>query len=304
MMLPPQPSYPYSPESQWGGFNGNHSTGSLSSLLNPSAGSGYPRPTINTYGGGFPPMSQAHSPASPTDSRPTTGYSVSSATSVGYDDQKPFAHDYSRPTSSHHRQLSPGPASRPGSSHAPAFQGGSLSVRRARRHSQAPSPYQLAYEGGDGRPTTGEGAHGAHEHQLSRMRSLGQLPPSSAGAESAYGFNNSHGDFAYSATGPVPGHGANGTMESMDVYSNSLRPSTSASSLSTASHASSQANTPPVTAGGPDTDISRCEFLAARRGHQLIPLTRSVKPLVSPDFGFVPINDHVPSYHKTAVAGL
>jgi hypothetical protein len=257
MMLPPH-GYPYSPENQWGSFNGNHSTGSLTSLLNPSGGP-YPRPTINTYNGGYPPLGGAHSPSSPSDSRPTTGYSVSSATSVGYEDQKPFAHEYSRPGSSHHRQLSPGPGSRPGSSHAPPAFVGSLSVRRARRHSQAPSPYQLAYDG-DGRPATSDGAHGgAHEqHQLSRMRSLGALASTAPHHEPAYGFNSSHGDFSYSAAGPMPGSGVGGGLEAVDVYSNTLRPSTSASSLSTASHASSQANTPPVTAGGPDTDINRC----------------------------------------------
>lgn len=261
IMMPPQP-YPYPPQEQgqWG-FNGNpnggHSGGSISSLLNPAGGGYQQRPSVNTYGGSFPPSMgpHGHSPSSPADSRPNTGYSVASAAS-GYD-EKPshFSHDYSRPNSSHHRQMSPGPGSRPGSSNQPAFQQPtSLRVARGRRHSQAPYPMQ--YDA-DGRPSTSP-PDGAPDHNLSRVRSMVQLSSSATG-ESNYNYNNSHGDFAYSAA-PMSGNG----MEPMDVYSTSIRPSTSTSSLSAASHASSQANTPPVSSNGPDADINRCKPLPLR----------------------------------------
>lgn len=272
LMLPSQ-QYPYQEQSNWsfgslgpGPNSQSHSGGSLSSLLNPSSGGGggYARPSLNTYGSSFasmPPQGN-HSPSSPTDSRPNTGYSVSSVTSVGggYDDVKPghpFAHEYSRPVSSHHRQLSPGPGSRPGSSHNPNFQGGSLSVRRTRRHSQAQSPYPSPYDqGGEGRPSTSPPSAVDDQHHMSRVRGMAPL-----GGEAAYAFNAGHGDFAYSAGG-LPGAPGPGGVDSMDVYSRSVRPSTSASSMSTASHASSQAVTPPANgdfgSGGGETDISRC----------------------------------------------
>jgi hypothetical protein len=251
MMMPGQ-QYPYPQQEGTWAFNNlgpasgpGHSSSSLNSLLNPSSagGGGYARPSLNTYGTSFPsvPPQGQHSPSSPADSRPNTGYSVSSATSVGYDD-KPFAHDYSRPGSSHHappRQLSPGPGSRPGSSHNPNFQGGSLRVGRSRRHSQAHSPYPSPYDQVDGRPATS--------------------PTSRANGDGAYHINHSHGDFAYSAGGPM-----SGPDSAMDPYSRSVRPSTAASSMSTASHASSQAVTPPVNGdfganGAGDADISRCK---------------------------------------------
>jgi hypothetical protein len=256
MMMPPS-SYPYpaAEQAQWG-FNGppppGHSSGSLSSLLNPSGGA-YPRPSVSTYGGNFPGGMPSHSPSSP-DSRPNTGYSTASTASAFEDKPGHFGgHEYPRPNSSHHRQMSPGPGSRPGSSHQPNFQpAGAMRVGRGRRHSQA--PYPMPYEGPDSRPSTSP-ADGASEHHLSRARSMMQLNPNGSGPQdSGYGFNSSHGDFAYSA-GPMPGNG----MDQMDVYSTSIRPSTSTSSLSAASHASSQANTPPVTAGGPEADINRCK---------------------------------------------
>jgi hypothetical protein len=302
MMMPPS-SYPYPPtdQAQWG-FNGgppgNHS-GSLSSLLNPSGGA-YPRPSVNTYGGSFPGGMQGHSPASP-DSRPNTGYSVASTASAFEEKPGHFGHEYSRPNSSHHRQMSPGPGSRPGSSHQPNFQqaGGLRAGGRGRRHSQA--PYPLPYDGADGRPSTSP-PDGTNEHHLGRARSLMQLQTSNGGGngDSGYGFNSSHGDFAYSAGG-IP----NG-MDSMDPYSTSIRPSTSTSSLSAASHASSQANTPPVTAGGgPEADINRCKSRSrARASSSRSWALTSVEPLVSPDFGFMhPLSEKPPSFHKTAAGG-
>jgi hypothetical protein len=267
-MPPAQAAYPPygADQSQWQFQPGPGGGRDLSSLLNPSSSGSYQRPPLNTYGSaGFPGMPGAHSPASPNDSRPNTGYSVASATSVGYDD-KPFAHEYSRPSSSHHpppRQLSPGPGSRPGSSHAPppSFQppGGGLRIGRGRRHSQAPSPYPPpgGYDaplGPDGRPGTGPADD---HHHMPRARSMMSLqPPGSAGGDPAYTYG-AHpgaggGDFAYSAA-TIPGAGG----EPLDVYSHSVRPSTAASSVS---HASS-AHTPPVTAGGADTEINRCEYL-------------------------------------------
>jgi hypothetical protein len=96
-----------------------------------------------------------------------------------------------------------------------------------------------------------------------------------------YSFNPGHAEFAYSA---VPGGvGATSSVESIDGHSGwnhpgsrSGRPSTSTSSISAASHASSsQANTPDHYGGG-ETDINR----------------------FSPDFGYIPMNEHLPQYIK------
>ncbi|KAF7355172.1 AGC/RSK protein kinase [Mycena sanguinolenta] len=152
--------YPYS-DSHWSSQNTSYSShnGSLSSLLNPSNG-GYsrPTPTINTsYGSPFSSMPMEHSASSMSpDSRPTTGYSMSSVSSLPYQD----SNDYSRPSSSHHRPISP---SRPHSSSKSYTNNSNSSqtslgiVRRPRRHSQAMSPYPSPYEQAtspDQRPST------------------------------------------------------------------------------------------------------------------------------------------------------
>ena len=225
---------------------------SLSSLLNPSSqnGSSYPRgaPGQMSYPSHFTHGPGQHSP----DSRPTTGYSVISA----YDETaSPTSHagfDYSRPNSSHHRGVSPG--SRPGSSHRVNSgnygQPGSLSIRRARRHSQAMSPYPSPY-GDDDRPLTANLPD-------DRTRDIG-LPRSrsmiSINHHPEYSYNPTHaaGDFAYTA-----GEG--------EVWPKGTRPGTSASSLSTTTTGSPETGTPPVTRGGhpgdyTEADVSRCKCL-------------------------------------------
>ncbi|KAG6855026.1 hypothetical protein C0991_005955 [Blastosporella zonata] len=277
-MMVSSPQYSYHDQSNWSysqNSNGSSSShnGSLSSLLNPSGG-GYsrPTPTINTsYASPFSsmPMQAEHSASSLSpDSRPTTGYSMSSVSSLPYHDAH-LHDDYSRPNSSHHRPISP---SRPHSSKSSYT---SLSVRRARRHSQAMSPYPSPYDHNEHqRPSTSP--QPADDHQsssLPRVRSMIQLP-----SVDSYSFNASQGEFAYSA---VPGSVSHTpSMDSMsDGHSwshRNIRPSTSTSSISAASHTSStHATTPPV-ADYHDTDINR----------------------FSPDFGFVPMNEHVPTHFK------
>ncbi|KAG6880292.1 hypothetical protein C0992_000069 [Termitomyces sp. T32_za158] len=282
-MMVSSPQYPYQDHSSWSysqNSNGSSSShnGSLSSLLNPSGG-GYsrPAPTINTsYASPFSsmPMQAEHSASSLSpDSRPTTGYSMSSVSSLPYHDN--HLHDeYSRPNSSHHRPISPPRPHSSKSNYTPA----SLSVRRARRHSQAMSPYPSPYAHDEHhRPSTSPQPGDDHQSSgaLPRVRSMIQLP-----SVDSYSFNTSQGDFAYSA---VPSNVSHQTsIDSMnDGHSwshRNIRPSTSTSSMSAASHSSStQATTPPVSENYHDTDINRS---------------------VSPDFGFVPMNEHVPTHFK------
>ena len=252
----PSSQYSYPEQNNWSftsnGGSSSHS-GSLSSLLNPTNGySTRPTPTINTsYGSPFSsiPMQGEHSASSLSpDSRPTTGYSMSSVSSIPYQD------DYSRPSSSHHRPISP---SRPQSSKS-SFNSGSLSIRRSRRHSQAMSPYPSPYGHSEQRPSTSP--QPVDEHQSSgipRVRSMIQLP-----SVDPYNFNASPAEFAYSAA--AVGHTA--PMDSMNDSHGwghrNVRPSTSTSSISAASHtSSSQANTPPVPENyNGETDINRCKY--------------------------------------------
>ncbi|TEB35510.1 hypothetical protein FA13DRAFT_1788139 [Coprinellus micaceus] len=306
--------YSYPEQNSWGSFNGSsaassHAThnSSLNSLLNPSSGgynssSHHSRPTINTsYGSPFSSMPLAggnggggeHSGSSLSpDSRPATGYSMSSVSSM------PYAHagtteDHhmdsysSRPSSSHHRPISP---SRPHSSKS--NYGAALSVRRARRHSQAMSPYPSPYDQAHTeaqRPSTSPRPAMDTDHTTSggipRVRSMIQLPS----VPDPYGFTNTQPDFAYSANmGSTPGAGMDiggndswkgqggadggwkgqGGAESWS-HRNGGRPSTSTSSISAASHtSSSQANTPPLTGDYGDTDINRCEYPLPSRSFQ------------------------------------
>ena len=245
--------YSYPEQNTWSfasnGVSSSHNS-SLSSLLNPTNGYSRPNPTINTsYGSPFSsiPMQGEHSASSVSpDSRPTTGYSMSSVSSMPYQD------DYSRPSSSHHRPISP---SRPHSSKS-SFNSGSLSVRRARRHSQAMSPYPSPYDHTDQRPSTSP--QPVDEHQSSgipRVRSMIQLP-----SVDPYSFNPSQAEFAYSA---AVGHTSMDSMNDSHGWGHrNGRPSTSTSSISAASHtSSSQANTPPVPENyNGETDINRCKI--------------------------------------------
>ncbi|KAJ7047532.1 HSF-type DNA-binding-domain-containing protein [Mycena alexandri] len=274
--------YPYSVEqNHWssqqnaGNFSGHN--GSLSSLLNPSNGYSRPTPTINTsYGSPFSSMPMEHSASSMSpDSRPTTGYSVSSVSSLPYQD------DYSRPSSSHHRPISPSRPTSSKSSYSSNTNNNSNSslgiVRRPRRHSQAMSPYPSPYEQSSDQQRPSTSPQPIDEHQstgLPRVRSMIQLP-----SVDPYSFNAGQGEFAYSA---VPGGvGSTASIDSMNDGWNSTRsgrPSTAASSISAASHtSSSQANTPPVQDGNfhGETDINR----------------------FSPDFGYVAMNEHLPPPH-------
>ncbi|KAJ7742427.1 HSF-type DNA-binding-domain-containing protein [Mycena maculata] len=275
--------YPYSADqSHWSSQNSTYSShnGSLSSLLNPSNG-GYsrPAPTINTsYGSPFSSMPMEHSASSMSpDSRPTTGYSMSSVSSLPYQQD-----EYSRPSSSHHRPISP---SRPQSSKS-SYSSNSLIVRRGRRHSQAMSPYPSPYEppADAQRPSTSpQPMDDHHSTGLPRVRSMIQLP-----SVDPYSFSSGgQADFAYSA---VPG--AVGSTTSIDSLNDgaggwsaqrSGRPSTAASSISAASHtSSSQANTPPVQDGfHGETDINR----------------------FSPDFGYVAMNEHLPPHQYSKSPG-
>ena len=231
-MLLPSPAssgYSYGDQTSAWSFSpssaSSHSSGSLSSLLNPSSGvgagyaattaaatGGRPTPTaINTYSSysssasmGMGGVRHSHhtgnaTPVSP-ESRPTTGYSVSSMTSLPtpYEDHHThphgFTNDYPRPGSSHHRPMTPS-SSRPPSSKSyqsqngagtPTAQQGGLSVRRARRHSQALSPYPSPYaehhhhppqSAGSERPSTSPQPDTHHQHHavaggLAKVRSM------------------------------------------------------------------------------------------------------------------------------------
>lgn len=255
-MMVTSPQYSYSDQNNWSfatqsnGHSSSHNS-NLSSLLNPSS-SGYsrPNPTINTsYASPFSsiPMQGEHSASSLSpDSRPATGYSMSSVSSIPYDDH--FHHDYSRPNSSH-RPISP---VRPPSAKNTY---GSLSIRRPRRHSQAVSPYPSPYE--DQRPSS---PHTLDDHQAStipRVKSMIQLP-----SVDTYNFhNNSQSDFSYSTLHSATVGHANPLDSINDGWNRNVRPSTAASSISAASHtSSSQANTPPVPETyNSDASINRCE---------------------------------------------
>ena len=267
-------AYPYPEQNNWSfspissGSSSSHS-GSLTSLLNPpSNGSSYPpaRPTINTsYPSSLSSVSMQHSASSLSpDSRPATGYSVSSMSSLPYDDNHHYPNDYPRPGSGHHRPITP-TSSRPPSSKS-SYAQSTLSVRRQRRHSQAVNPYPTPYEQHlDNRPSSSPQPGNGEDHGLHRSRSMIQLP--TVDTYSHYGSNQHQPDFAYSAA-PLGNVGTGGAPTSLDQTmddwnSRSVRPSTSASSLSAASQtSSSQAHTPPVTDQFEDTGIHRCEFFS------------------------------------------
>ncbi|THH10250.1 hypothetical protein EW146_g8435 [Bondarzewia mesenterica] len=267
---PEQSNWQFSPVSS--GSSSGHS-GSLSSLLNPSS-SGYPpsRPTINTsYSSSLSSVSMQHSASSLSpDSRPATGYSSISSITYEEGNGHGYSHDYSRPGSGHPRPLTP-TSSRPPSSKANySTATGSLSIRRGRRHSQAVNPYPTPYEHMDQRPSTSPQPAGGDEHSMHRSRSMIQLP--TVDPYSSNFASSQAGDFAYA----VPMGGMDGGVDMEGGWnSRSVRPSTSASSLSAASQtSSSQAHTPPVTDGFGETDIHR----------------------FSPDFGFVPMHENLSQY--------
>lgn len=289
----------YPEQNNWSFNNPNSSShnGSLSSLLNPSS-NGYsrPTPTINTnYASPFSsmPMQGEHSASSLSpDSRPTTGYSMSSVSSMPYQDE------YSRPSSSHHRPISP---ARPTSSKS-SFNPGTLSIRRARRHSQAMSPYPSPYDHNDQqRPSSSPQPIDDHQSTpgIPRVRSMIQLPSVDSNANAAYGFSNSQAEFAYSAMSHTD------SMADTNGWGGhrNVRPSTSTSSISAASHtSSSQANTPPVPENyNGETDINRCKSFKRLPLQSIFHLSFPV--LVSPDFGFVQMNEHLTHHHYTKVGG-
>ncbi|KZS97516.1 hypothetical protein SISNIDRAFT_188257 [Sistotremastrum niveocremeum HHB9708] len=281
--------------SSWGFPSISSSTSShssLSSLLNPSSGaSSYShRSTMQPgYQSSAPPPFSAQSPVSLSpDSRPNTGYSVASN------------YDNSRPGSSHHhiqqhglpphlqRPLTPSqsgvgsgrpspkaayaPTSlgTPGSSGAPNTNnsntgpGGSssLSIRRARRHSQAMSPYPSPYDS-DGRPMTAPGSPSSISRGASRSTS-NLVHQTSSGDN--YGYAPAQAEFAYSAghnnnnnSGAGGSDSPSGSVDAT-MASGGWLPSTSTGHATGASHESSVSatNTPPMMEQTyPETDIHR-----------------------------------------------
>ncbi|KAF8520095.1 hypothetical protein JB92DRAFT_1927568 [Gautieria morchelliformis] len=220
-----------------------HSGPSLSSLLNhtnvPSGGYGA-RLSISTnqvqpYSSVSLPTSHSSSSMSP-DSRPTTGYSgTSSMSSLPYEPTSPSDQENGRDYDhTHSRPLTPGSLSRPHSANKGnyAASSGSLSSRRGRRHSQAVSPYPSPYEP-DSRPLS------APDSSLPRAKSLMAL---SSSVDNYY-MQPAQAEFAYS---PAPQDGGHQDVMDGSWGANRVRPSTSQSSLSAASHSSSSAaNTPP-----------------------------------------------------------
>ncbi|EIW77773.1 hypothetical protein CONPUDRAFT_61537, partial [Coniophora puteana RWD-64-598 SS2] len=158
-------------------------------------------------------------PSLSPDSRPTTGHSLSSVSSLPYEEAHhhgyhSMAHDdYSRPGSSHHL-----PRSFPSS--AVVEQVCPLSIRRPRCHSQVMSPYSSPYDHSD-HPSTSP--HPIDDGSMPRVRSMIQLPS----ADYNFGGGVSQPEFAYSA-----GVGSAASIDSLDARGawgqhHSVRPSTS-----------------------------------------------------------------------------
>ena len=145
-------SQPYSyTEPSW---TSSHS-GTLSSLLNLPTSNGYstrPTPTINTsYTPSYLNVSMHSNHTSPslspdTHSRPTTGYSISSVSSLPYEESPTHRTyqngTYSRPGSSHRRSGSPTTLSWPPSS-SKQYGPSSFSQRPSSTAPPYPSPYEL-----------------------------------------------------------------------------------------------------------------------------------------------------------------
>lgn len=268
-----------------------NASGPLSSLVSPSAAMRNGIQKQHSY-----PTLSAHGNAASVspDSRPTTGYSVaSSSMSIPYDElngeyrprssagrpMTPTAMNSGRPASSHGRPSSAiGPAPPPPPS--------SLRIGRARRHSQAVSPYPAPFYdmNNDGRPVTAPDNSTVH-----RVRSFGTMPQVDAIGEDGnpqngggvgqapfMGFNGSHAEFAYSA-GPSGPSASMDSIESSWMNSSSQhapgtsnngpnasgqpRPNTAASTMS--AHSSTSATrTPPImdtSYATHESDINRCE---------------------------------------------
>lgn len=313
-LTPATPDDPHSPHHMNSGGYGGHSQGYgsqagrdgaplfLSGGQNSSHGSGYPYHQ-DTGGSShsnwafLPPLQtnstsgQGNGASVSPDSRPTTGYSVASSMSIPYDD---LNSDYGRPRSSAGRPMTPtamnsgrplSSHSRPSSAIAPSVPpppSSHLRIGRARRHSQAVSPYPAPFYdmNNDGRPVTAPDNSSVH-----RVRSFGNLPQVDAiGEESGgpgggqapfMGFNGSQHDFAYSAGG----NGPSSNLDSMDSswmngsshgshgpggpnngpVGNGPRPGTGASTMSARSSASAT-QTPPImdaAFSGHENDINR-----------------------------------------------
>jgi len=238
----------------------SHGGTSLSSLLN--------HPNTNSYGSRLSistsqvqpfnsvSMPQSSSSSLSPDSRPATGYSGTSMSSLPYEPPSPSDQENGREYDS--RPLTPNSISRPHSANKGNYGGaGSLGIRgRARRHSQAVSPYPSPYEA-DSRTL------GASDAALPRTKSLMTL----SSTVDSYYMPPAQADFAYSPASHEPGQQPSDSMDTTWGASNNnrVRPSTSQSSLSAASHSSSSgANTPPTTMDtyNPEhhADLNRCEY--------------------------------------------
>lgn len=187
------------------------------------------------------------------------------------------------------------------------------------------SPYPSPYNNiSDQRPSSSP--HSLNDHQGLGACGMIQLP-----LVELYGFKPSHAEFAYFA---VPGDRIDGSSSwNGQNHGRVQRPSTGASSISATSHTSlSQANTPPVGEAYSDSeiDINLCKppshfsptqllffsSFIARGGSFTQPMSSSPSPdidpsfylqyvgsqtsltsleLVSPDFRFVAMNEHLSS---------
>ncbi|KIJ56566.1 hypothetical protein M422DRAFT_22727 [Sphaerobolus stellatus SS14] len=246
----------------------SHGGTSLSSLLNhPNSSSYGSRLSISTSqvqpfnSVSMPPSSS--SSLSP-DSRPTTGYSATSMSSLPYEPPSPSDQENGRDYDS--RPLTPNSISRPHSANKGNYAaggGGSLGIRRPRRHSQAVSPYPSPYEADSRTLSTTDAS-------LPRTKSLMALSSTvdnyyMAPAQADFAYHPAPHEASQQQQQPQPHESMDTTWGTSNNPSNRIRPSTSQSSLSAASHSSSSAaNTPPTTMDtyNPEqhADINRCEY--------------------------------------------
>ncbi|KZT00447.1 uncharacterized protein LAESUDRAFT_764585 [Laetiporus sulphureus 93-53] len=128
-----------------------------------------------------------------------------------------------------------------------------------------------------------------------RVRSMIQLP-----SVDTYGFNPSQADFAYGVVDDS--HGQHGHAMYGVASGRSVRPSMSASSLSTSSSAANTPGGDGFGAGAGEADISRFAVGAlawTEVSLTLVPLCARRSLPFSPDFGFVQMNEHLSQYVKT-----
>ena len=196
--------------------NSSHS-GSLSLLLNPSS-SGYLlclTPTINTlYTSLFMsmPIHNEHNLSSLSpESWPTTGYSMSSVSSLMYKDHSSLhrvRHDYDSQLNSNHHQINS--PTWPLSSKSSYHNSRSMSVQHHQWHSHTMSPYPSPYEHPDHHwPSSSPHPNDDHHGGITRVWSMIQLP-----TVDPYSFNPGHAESMYLAVSG--GVGVTSSVESID----------------------------------------------------------------------------------------